>query len=294
MAEEARVQYRSWDKDKHLGQRKTPRADMRERRRKVTGEKKRTDREKTEKVVGRTWRRNQVKETSQSFWYRRFRRTLCPHCSISHSLLLLDPRRRKRSISNLPQTLEYLAARKGKSAATPGEKRKAIEERDKWTELTFQVPSRAAAPVAGLSMIDNYHRSQPFFRFGVSKDAKPVESFTKAPTLGSKATSSSNEATSAFQFGRTSLSEFSFKFSLDETTKTEVQKVSLADNVSPPCLDVSHLGISDLFATSESTESKVQTVRYGPSSRSLWIARCIRSFHCRYRFKRRNSIGRQF
>ncbi|KAJ7592706.1 hypothetical protein C8J56DRAFT_885825 [Mycena floridula] len=40
------------------------------------------------------------------------------------SLLLLDRRQRKPSISDLPQTLEYLAVWKGKSAAMPEEARR--------------------------------------------------------------------------------------------------------------------------------------------------------------------------
>ncbi|KAJ7584306.1 hypothetical protein C8J56DRAFT_149066 [Mycena floridula] len=141
--------------------------------------------------------------------------------------------------------------------------------------FTFKVRSKAAAPAAGLSMIEQLSSrpallesvtpsallqsqiSRKIFPFGASKDAKSVESSTKATTSG-------NETTSAFQFGGTSHSEFSFKFILDETAKTEAQKtVSLANNVSPPCPDVSHLAVLDLFATSELTESKVQTVRYG-------------------------------
>ncbi|KAJ7573076.1 hypothetical protein C8J56DRAFT_528165 [Mycena floridula] len=43
---------------------------------------------------------------------------IMPHFSILH-LFLLNRRQTKLSISNLPQTLEYLAARKGKSAAIP-------------------------------------------------------------------------------------------------------------------------------------------------------------------------------
>ncbi|KAJ7584327.1 hypothetical protein C8J56DRAFT_1089933 [Mycena floridula] len=227
---EARVQCRSWDKDKLPEQREAPRVVMKEQRCKETKETIQKDQEKGKKTVPAT--------------------------------------------SPSPQVVPK-------------------------TAFTFKVPSIAAAPVVGLSMFEQLLsrpallESRPsastqsqiprkIFRFGASKDTKSVESSTKLPTQGSKATSSSNEAASTFQFGGTSHSEFLFKFSLTALQKKEAQnKVLLALS---PSLDISDLTVLDLLATSASTESKVQTVRYGlvikqklclQSSRFIWIAQCF-------------------
>ncbi|KAJ7584330.1 hypothetical protein C8J56DRAFT_1027684 [Mycena floridula] len=148
---------------------------------------------------------------------------------------------REKSHTRMPFEEERVQRRSWDKDKLP-EQRKAPravmkEQRCKETKETIRKDEEKGKKVVGKDQVkESSRRHYKVFGFGASKEVEPAESSTKRPTQGSKATSSSNEAGSTFQFGGASPRcaferelwmshpEFSFKFSLDGTAKTEAQR----------------------------------------------------------------------